>query len=219
MLRLLVLLLLLANAAYFAWSQGLLGAWGWAPAAQTEPERLARQIRPEALRVLGADEAQRRVSVAELPPAGAECLQAGLYEEAQAAALRRVLEARLPAGSWSLEPVPVPGRFMIYMGKYPDNEALARKKAELRFRNVPYTDIASGPLEPGLSLGSFDSQDDAVRRLEALADRGVRTARVVQERPEGRGLRLVLPAVDNALRPRLDEIRDQLAGKALQACS
>jgi hypothetical protein len=35
MLRLFVLLLLLANAAFFAWSQGLLMAWGIGPPQQS----------------------------------------------------------------------------------------------------------------------------------------------------------------------------------------
>ena len=34
--RLLVLLLVLLNAGYFAWSQGLLRAYGFAPVLQTE---------------------------------------------------------------------------------------------------------------------------------------------------------------------------------------
>ena len=59
MLRLIVLLLLLANAAYFAWSQGLLAPWGIAPAQQSEPQRLEQQIKPQALRILAPDEARR----------------------------------------------------------------------------------------------------------------------------------------------------------------
>jgi len=49
MLRLLVLLLVLANAGYFAWSQGLLAAWGFAPAATGEPQRRqnVRTVLPE----------------------------------------------------------------------------------------------------------------------------------------------------------------------------
>ena len=54
--------------------------------------------------------------------------------------------------------------------------------------------------------------------MEALANRGVRTARVVQERTEQRGQRLTLPVVDDTLRARLDELRTPLAGRALRAC-
>jgi hypothetical protein len=58
MLRLIVLLLLFANAAYFAWSQGVLAAWGLAPAQQSEPKRLAQQINPQAVRILSGEEAK-----------------------------------------------------------------------------------------------------------------------------------------------------------------
>ena len=54
MLRLLVIVLLLANAGYYAWSQHLLARWGLAPTQEAETQRLAQQIRPEALRTLGA---------------------------------------------------------------------------------------------------------------------------------------------------------------------
>jgi len=59
MLRLVVLLLVLANAGYFAWSQGLLGAWGLAPAPTGEPQRLQQQIRPDAVRILREGQARR----------------------------------------------------------------------------------------------------------------------------------------------------------------
>ena len=59
MLRSLVLALLLANAGYFAWTRGLLADYGFAPAAQSEPQRLTQQIRPEAMRLLSPDETRQ----------------------------------------------------------------------------------------------------------------------------------------------------------------
>lgn len=56
MLRFLVLALALSNGVYFAWSQGLLLGLGFAPAQQTEPQRLGQQIKPEALRLLTPQE-------------------------------------------------------------------------------------------------------------------------------------------------------------------
>ncbi|OGA98748.1 MAG: hypothetical protein A3E79_05760 [Burkholderiales bacterium RIFCSPHIGHO2_12_FULL_61_11] len=59
MLRALVLALLLANLGYFAWTQGLLAAYGFAPASQSEPQRLSQQIRPEAMQLLTPGEARQ----------------------------------------------------------------------------------------------------------------------------------------------------------------
>ncbi len=218
MLRLLALLLVLANGAYFAWSQGLLRDWGLAPAQQSEPQRLAQQIRPEALRILSADDASR-LDAAATPAVGKapECLQAGLYDDKQGAALRQALAA-LPSSAWSLDSVVEPARWIVYMGRYPDAETVNKKKAELRLRHVSFEALANPSLEPGLSLGGFDSQEAAQQQLDSLAGRGVRTARVLQERAELSGQLLRLPAVDEALRARLDELKAALAGKALRPC-
>lgn len=52
MLRALLLVLLLANLAFFVWSQGGFGPSSGAAAGDHEPERLARQVRPEAVQLL-----------------------------------------------------------------------------------------------------------------------------------------------------------------------
>jgi hypothetical protein len=54
MLKLLIVLLLLANGAYYAWSHGALAQIGLAPTHQTEPERLQQQVQPELLLVTPA---------------------------------------------------------------------------------------------------------------------------------------------------------------------
>ncbi|MBP6404186.1 MAG: SPOR domain-containing protein [Proteobacteria bacterium] len=218
MLRLAVLVLVLANGLYFAWSQGLLQTFGVAPTQQSEPQRLSQQIRPEALRLLNADEARRVESAAAPAARGPECLQAGLFDERQATAVRQTLEPLLPAGSWSLEAAVEPARWIIYMGKYLTPDAVNKKKAELRQLGVSFEGLSSAALEPGLSLGGFTSQAAAQQQLDRLAQRGVRTARVVQEREEARGQVLRLPLVDDALRARLEEIRTVLNGKPLRSC-
>ena len=59
MLRMVVLVLVLLNSAYFAWSQGWLLGLGYGPTQQREPQRLNQQIRPEALRLVSPEEAQQ----------------------------------------------------------------------------------------------------------------------------------------------------------------
>ena len=98
MLRLIVLLLLLANGGYYAWSQGLLLAWGLGPVQQSEPQRLAQQIRPESVRVLSPQELQRTEASAAQAPGGLECLQSALLQDSQVTTLRGLL------GSWPAGP-------------------------------------------------------------------------------------------------------------------
>ncbi|MFY3385403.1 SPOR domain-containing protein [Paracidovorax sp. MALMAid1276] len=241
MLRLAVIVLLLANAGYFAWAQGHLRSWGYGPAEQAEPQRMHQQIKPETLQILRVNPSRTSSSSSAAPaPAAppplapssppstttaadasapgeqAECLQAGVFDERQAEAVRTAA-ASLPQGSWVLDPTPVAGRWMVYMGRFEDLETLDKKRAELRARNVPF-DRAGGTWEFGLSLGRFTSEEAARRELASLGNKGVRTARVIQERADAAGFTLRLPAVTDALRPQLDSLRAAMAGKALRSC-
>ncbi|HWI82512.1 SPOR domain-containing protein [Ramlibacter sp.] len=210
MLRLLVLALLLANAGYFAWSQGLLGAWGLAPMQNAEPQRLQQQIRPEAVQILREPEARRPETGA---AATAECLLAGPLDEAQWGPVKTALQA-WPAGTWSVEPAVQPGSWLVYMGKYDNGEQLARKRAQLRQLGVSFEALADPALEPGLALGRFASEAAANARLQALAEQGVRSARVLQEHPETRAQLLKLVAAP----PRLAAVRPLLSAIKLRPC-
>ncbi len=218
MLRFLVLLLVLLNAGYFAWSHGMLRAYGWAPAEQSEPQRLQQQIRPEAIRILPTEEARRAEQVALTPPKPPECLQAGLFDEAQTEAVRKVLETALPAGAWSLETTVEPARWIVYMGKFPNAAALEKKRAELDKMKLKLQTLDNPELQLGLSLGRFDTQAQAQASLNTLQRRGVRTARVVEERPETRQSLLRIPAAEEALRPKLEELKPALGDKTLRSC-
>ena len=238
MLRLAVIALLLANAGYYAYTQGWLRSAGLVTPEQAEPQRLQQQIRPETLKVLRAQGATNNPTpppapaaapaadtaastpapTAAAPADAGECLQAGIFDEKQATALRTAA-ATLPPGSWSLEPTPITGRWMIYMGRFDDQETLDKKRAELRARKVDF-DRAGGTLELGLSLGRFSTEEAAQRGLTALNAQGVRTARVIQERQAATGFILKLPAVTDAQRQQwLATLRPAMAGKTLGSCS
>ena len=231
----LVVLLLAANLAWAAWSQGWLRGVGLGPAQQTEPERLERQVRPEALRIQplpDAGAAPARVARAEpaaprraaepassapeapAPAAGA-CLQAGVFDDKQIEAVRRAA-AELPAGSWRIDQVSLPGRWMVYV-KLADADAVRAKRNELRELGVD-TDRPGAALEPGLSLGRFANEESAERALTDLGRKGVRSARVVQERRDTPAYVLRLPAGEAALGAQASGLRGALAGKELRPC-
>ena len=225
MLRFFVLTLLLLNGLYFAWSHGLLQAYGFAPDQQAEPQRLAQQIKPEALQLLSAPEQQQVAApapvtpVAPVAPVARACWQAGVFDEAQATRLREALvAAALPADAWSLEPVVQPGRWIVYMGKFANAQAQAKKSSELALLKLKFEALDDPALRPGLSLGAYATAAAADAALAVLIERGVRTARVLPERAEVRGLLLRLPAADEALRAKVEALQPLLADKALSPC-
>lgn len=216
MARVFFLLLILANGLFFAWSQGYLAVYGLVPQRSTEPQRLQQQIRPEAIRLLGAKE------LAELQEQARprECWQAGPLDDAQVAALRPVLVQHLQAGDWQLDALQQqPDRWIVYMGRYPNEEALLKKRSELANMHLKMEPLRNPALEIGLSLGGFDSQEAAAAELARLSQRGIRTARVVQESEARQTWQLKLPAVDKALQSRLDEVKPALGGHSLKPCA
>jgi hypothetical protein len=78
MMRWLVALLLVLNLATLAWQWDAFARWGWGPHTQQEPERLLKQIRPEALKIeippapLPAEASSAASPTATTPPAAAE---------------------------------------------------------------------------------------------------------------------------------------------------
>lgn len=227
MLRALVLALLVANAVFWGWSHGALGALGWAPVRPDEPERLARQVHAQALHLVPApgDAAPAPARAASTPDTapqaaaastGGVCLQAGPFDERQAGVLRSAAQA-LPAGHWRLDGTALPGRWMVYIGKLADADAVRAKRAELRELGVD-TDRPGAALEPGISLGRFASEEAATRALTELGRKGVRSARVVPERRDTSAFVLRLPQADAALRAQVLALGPALAGRDLRAC-
>ena len=205
MLRLFVLLLLLANLGYLAWSQGMLMALGLGPIHQSEPERLKDQSPPRLVRVLSPDEAQSLEAGMAAQAAKRECVQAGPFSVAEADQLEQRLRGLLLAGAYAMSSSVEAAQWVVYMGPYANAELVAKKQAELKGLGVKSEPITGGPLLLGLSLASAPTQQEAQAKLQAIAPRGVRTAKVMLEKPEQTLRFLKLPAIDEAQRRRVGE--------------
>ncbi len=208
MLRLIVIALLIANAALLAFNLGVFERLERGREAQAEPGRLARQIDPERVQVLTPQAASAAiVAAAQAASAAAApaCMQAGPFVDADVAPAEKLLaDLSLPEGSWHAERGTRDGAYLVYMGRYGDPDAVQRKLAELGRIQIEAEALRDAPgLEPGVSLGRFESQPLAQAELARLAQRGVRTARVVTLHPATPTLTLRVPAADAALRARL----------------
>ena len=223
-LRLAVLLLLLLNLSYYLWSEGMLRGAGLGPTVQTEPQRLARQIKPDAVQLRkpeavmpdsAASAASASASTA--GPAG-ECLEAGPFDEAQSVALRRAASDVLPASAWTLVPALTPARWIVYIGQYSSPATIENKRAELAALKISVEPLTNPELELGLSLGHFETRAAAAAALEALKKRGLRKALVVQEQPELPGVVLRVRLSNGLARAQLSGLTPALAGKDWLPC-
>ena len=241
MLRFALLVLLIANAGYLAWTQGWMDTLGWKPEEQSEPYRLQQQVRPEVLSIVvpeatptsapSATAVSSAASAAapaaltgdepleEILPEATICLQTDSMDEAQAKKLQQALRSSdLPSSSWEMPSTAVAGRWMVYVGKFPNEMALEKRRAELRSRKISF-DRAGGNLEPGLSLGRFSTEEAATREVSNMLNQGVRGARVVQERIPQTLYTLRLPEATAAQRQILLGLQPALEGKPLRPCA
>jgi hypothetical protein len=229
MLRLVAIALLLANGLYFAWTQGLLAGIGLAPVQQREPERLQGQVKPDTLRLLnGPRERAQTASVAGGPavaepavppqPPVTACWEAPGFTPTQAEALRTALVGSgLAEDLWQFNEVRSAGRWVVYMGRYND-EQMARKKSELRQLKIEFREVNLPATGPGLALGTFTSEEAVQQALKDVAKKGVRTARAALERPETVSMTLRLSSITETQRSSVEGLGASLAGKVLQRC-
>lgn len=227
MLRALLLVLLLANAGFYAWTQGWLAPLLPPRSDAREPERLATQLRPELITVLSAGAASAAVaaaSPASAPAPEAEpppvCLEAGPFNEAGAVAAEAMLAQQgVPEGAVVRELVARSYTWGVVMGRFPDRESLRARADELRRLNVRFEELASPPaLVPGLRLGNFSDRYGAEAALNALSARGVRGARVAPL-PSGTSQQWLRAAqADAELQTRLRSLPPERLGNGFQPC-
>jgi len=225
MLRWLVLALFLANALYFAWSQGWLGLGG-GPAATREPWRMQQQVRPDMVRVLPPDTmvpvpsaapaipalpasasaaASAAVGAASAPESSLACFESAPLAPASLDAAEQALAVVLPARGWIRASRELPSPHAVVIGPLA-RDALPKKREELTRLRVGFEELRLPGNEggAGLSLGRYESAAAAQAALEGLAQRGVRTARVLALREPGSETRLRIenatPAQAEALR-------------------
>ena len=220
MLRLLLLALIVANLGFYSWTQGWLDSVvGIRATGDREPERLARQLRPEAVVILAPESAASSAATAATPA----CLEAGPFSPTELVAAITSLKQLLPTaaeGGWAEVKTETPGSWIVYMGKFADAEGLAKKEQELKRLKLDFEIMRSPPtLERGLSLGRFDQRAAADKALERFTQQGVRTARVVELSPPGSASLLRAARADAELASQLTALKAASLGKGFAACA
>jgi len=137
------------------------------------------------------------------------CVEAGPFQPAEFNAAETQVKKALPAGSWQVQSVSVPGLWLVYMGPYADPDLFEKKQAELRrIRGLSFEEVRTpAALAQGLSLGRYNQLAEADNALNQLRNRGIRTARVVNVRQPMQVQLLRVPQADDNVVKQLNAIK------------
>ncbi len=209
-MRVLVIVLLAANALFFIWSRGWLDSLTGLPAnGLREPQRLAAQQHPERIQPLAAS------AVAALQQRS--CLEVGPFNDdaalAAAQAVLRAAGATVESRSQDAPPV-----WVVATIKLGDAEFRARKEATYKQLKIAFEPLAGLPAEqPAFVLSRHAGEDEAKTALDKLDKRGLKGLRVLALPVGSARQSLVIPKADGLLAAKLKASGDPaLAG--LRAC-
>ena len=174
MLRSLVLILLIVNATFFAWSRGWLSEWvGVRPDAQHEPQRLAQQLHAERIMVIPTLQAEAPVSAPTPTPATASAsapstASAPASAVASAAAL---VPTSAPALAVASAPRAAEATLCIEAGPFNSEDASAADRA-MRAAALPATAWARQSVVVGgqwmVYMGPYPDDELYARKLTEL---------------------------------------------------
>lgn len=181
MLRVLLVLLLLANGLFHGWVQGWLAPLLAPPrhgAHEREPGRLQAQVRPESITLLSPVAASAAVREATRKA----CLEAGPFvgnalAEAEAALARAGVDTEAVRRVM----VTQPAAWVVFAGPFAEQEPQRRKEDDLRRLRIEFEALGDDRApQPGLALGRFGEREAAETALATLIQRGLRGARVLE---------------------------------------
>ncbi|MFT4102410.1 MAG: hypothetical protein QM674_15495 [Burkholderiaceae bacterium] len=179
-MRRVLLLLIVANTLAFLWWRGSVDDFLGSP---REPDRVARQINPDALKIVppsrtpGADGR----SDAAAPRA---CIELGPMEEARAARLREFIDGTDGVVTGRAEPIESQAVWMVYANAAESVSAGQRRVAELQRAGI--MDIylmPDGPFRNAISFGLFRTEEAARAHGQALGRQGVKGVRITRRNP------------------------------------
>lgn len=204
-MRLLVFLLVAANLAFFAWTQGYLGEH-----ENPDALRLTQQLKADQLRVLSRDEAPTSAppqAAAAAKPAPEKCLVWDGLTAATADQVESMLVERFAGLRRTRHVIPETGSWWIFIPPLANKADADKKAGELKRLGAPEFFVVQepGPNRFAISLGIFSSEAAAEERLVSLRGKGVKSAKVARRTvisPEQVSLEAAGPA------PMLEEARE-----------
>ena len=209
-MRIVLLLLVLVNLGYYAWSQF------WQSPGSGDAHLVEQQVNREAIRILkpGQVEAARRDA-----PKVTACMELGAFNLVD---VPKLDEQLAPLGNRvSQRRVDDTANWWVFMPPQGGREGAQKKVAELKRLGIEELFVLQDdPKAPfAISLGVFRSEESARNRLEQLRERGVRTAQVGRRPTAVQRVVYEIRAVDDETANRLAALKAAWPGTDLKECA
>lgn len=219
-MKLVFLLLLLANVVLFGWQQGVFGSGS---EAGREPERVARQIAAEKIRVLTPEQLATMRSAARATGNGSAtlaCLEFGDFDEASLARIQSRLAALSLGERLRARRISAPGWFVVYLPPLATRAEAERVAQDLRGRGIRDLVVMgqNSPMPNAILLGSFRDPELAQRHQAELTRRGLAGVQTTERAGTAEATRFEIRDVDAALAQQLAEIQKEFPQSQLGAC-
>jgi hypothetical protein len=220
-MRVLFLLLVAANLAFFAWSFYIAP-----PDSGRDPRPLAQQVDPGKLRILKAEvianpEAPKPAAGLPAPAAApSACVEWGSFTAADAT---RAGEALVPLGlgdRMAPRKVEETAGWWVFIPPQGNRAGAQKKAVELKGFGIDDYFILQdeGPSRWALSLCVFRTEEAAKARLEALKTKGVRSAQAGPRETQVQKTWFQVRGADAALQARLRELAGGFTGSEVRVC-
>ena len=210
-MRALVLILVLANALFFGWSRGWLDGITGIPAdGEHEPQRMAQQLHPERVQLLGRD------AVAALQKTA--CMELGPVANL-ANAQAQLTKLGVPAASFAPRTEAVPGVWALATIRLTSKDFQARKEETYKKMRIAFEYLQGHPdEEPTLILSRHASEGAAQAALAQADTRGLKGLRVLPLQAPSQRTMLVFAQADGLLQAKLKNLRDASLASAVHEC-
>lgn len=231
MLRLVFWFFLLTNGVLLAYRMGYLDS---VLPQKSEPQRVAKQLNPEKIRLLPAGTPlkpvvakapEKKPAPSPLPPVVEkpkliECIRIGEFPVAK----RRLVESRLARLKLDVNPVrrdyQEPTRFMVYLppqGGVGDANQRVKKLQRLGINN--YFVIKSKPdLQGSISLGVFSSKASAERYRKSIRKKGVKNVQISGRKLVTKRVAYELRSMEESKMPLLKKMMRSFQKQKIETC-
>lgn len=233
MLKITFWLLFLINAGLLAFQQGYLDELF--PSSR-EPTRMTQQLNANKLSLLASADAPAAnpkasaAPVAVAAPASAvsaqadkpaaACTEVGAFDEAEAKRFETQLAPLALGDRLTRRAVQEASRYIVYMPPQGSKDAADKKAGELKRLGVNdfFVIQDNSPLQWGISLGVFKSEESARKQLAELNQKGVRSARVGTQGTGPSKLVFQLHGLDAAAQASLSKIKQAFPHQDWRDC-